>query len=318
MNRLNINTILLATLLSMAGITAEAHDIEEDNGEGTMIFYSWTDEDHTALEVVSNGDGWKYGGDVVIPASVNHEGESYPVTRIGDQAFYECRELKSVTIPESVTAIGKEAFYECDRLNSVTIPEGVTAIGNQAFGGCNELTSVIIPGSMATIGEAAFQNCNKLNSISCYAEEPPAMESENAFEGSVYFKATLRVPAGSVGNYQNTAPWSNFRNITSLKCATPTIVFENGRLSFECATEGVEFEATITPSGNQSVTGSTLFLADVPVRYRVVVYAQKAGYLRSDGATRDITYQMKRGDANSDGSVTIADAIKLAGKVLEQ
>lgn len=295
MNRLNINTILLATLLSMAGITAQAHDIEEDNGEGTMIFYSWTDEDHTALEVVSNGDGWKYGGDVVIPASVNHEGESYPVTRIGDQAFYECREL-----------------------TSVTIPEGVTAIGNEAFGRCYELTSVIIPGSMKTIGEAAFQNCNKLNSISCYAEEPPAMESENAFEGSVYNNATLRVPAGSVGNYQNTAPWSNFRNINMLKCATPTIVFENGRLSFECATEGVEFEATITPSGDQSVTGSTLFLADVPVRYRVVVYAQKAGYQRSDPTTRDITYQMKRGDANRDGSVTIADAIKLAGKVLEQ
>ena len=295
MNRLNINTILLATLLSMAGITAQAHDIEEDNGEGTMIFYSWTDEDHTALEVVSNGDGWKYGGDVVIPASVNHEGESYPVTRIGDQAFYECREL-----------------------TSVTIPEGVTAIGNEAFGRCYELTSVIIPGSMKTIGEAAFQNCNKLNSISCYAEEPPAMESENAFEGSVYNNATLRVPAGSVGNYQNTAPWSNFRNINMLKCATPTIVFENGRLSFECATEGVEFEATITPSGNQSLTGSTLFLADVPVRYRVVVYAQKAGYQRSDPTTRDITYQMKRGDANSDGSVTIADAIKLVERVLEQ
>ena len=295
MNRLNINTILLATLLSMAGITAQAHDIEEDNGEGTMIFYSWTDEDHTALEVVSNGDGWKYGGDVVIPASVNHEGESYPVTRIGDQAFYECREL-----------------------TSVTIPEGVTAIGNEAFGRCYELTSVIIPGSMKTIGEAAFQNCYKLNSISCYAEEPPAMESENAFEGSVYNNATLRVPAGSVGNYQNTTPWSKFKTINMLKCATPTIVFENGRLSFECATEGVEFEAIITPSGNQSVTGSTLFLADVPVRYRVVVYAQKAGYQRSDPTTRDITYQMKRGDANRDGSVTIDDAIKLAGKVLEQ
>jgi len=295
MNRLNINTILLATLLSMAGITAQAHDIEEDNGEGTMIFYSWTDEDHTALEVVSNGDGWKYGGDVVIPASVDHEGESYPVTRIGDQAFYECREL-----------------------TSVTIPEGVTAIGNEAFGRCYELTSVIIPGSMKTIGEAAFQNCNKLNSISCYAEEPPAMESENAFEGSVYQNATLRVPEASRGNYQNTAPWSNFRNITSLKCATPTIVFENGRLSFECATEGVEFEATITPSGNQSLTGSTLFLADVPVRYRVDVVARKAGYQQSDRATRDITYQMKRGDANSDGSVTIADAIKLVERVLEQ
>lgn len=144
------------------------------------------------------------------------------------------------------------------------------------------------------------------------------MESENAFEGSVYNNATLRVPAGSVGLYKNTTPWSKFKTINMLKCATPTIVFENGRLSFECATEGVEFEATITPSGNQSLTGSTLFLADVPVRYRVDVVARKDGYQQSDRATRDITYQMKRGDANSDGSVTIADAIKLVERVLEQ
>ena len=293
MNRLNINTILLATLLSMAGITAEAHDIEEVNGEGTRIFYSWTDEDHTALEVVSNGDGEKYQGNVVIPASVNHEGESYSVTRIGDQAFYECRDLISVTIPEGVTAIGKEAFDECDRL-----------------------TSVIIPGSMKTIGHAAFHDCYKLNSISCYAEEPPAMESD-AFDTPVYANATLRVPDAFIGHYHNTEPWNKFRYITSLKCAKPTIVFENGRLSFECATEGVEFEATITLTGDQSVTGSTLFLADVPVRYRVVVYAQKAGYQRSDPTTRDITYQMKRGDANRDGSVTIADAVELVGRVLE-
>ncbi len=315
MNRLNINTILLATLLSMAGITASAHDIEVENEEGMRIYYSWI-EDHTALEV-TNGDD-SYWGDVVIPATVDYEDETYPVTGIGENAFYSCHDLRNVTIPGSVTSIGYQAFMFCGNLTSIVIPEGVTAIGKEAFYECDRLNSVTIPEGVTAIGNEAFGRCYELNSISCYAEEPPAMESENAFEGSVYNNATLRVPAGSVGLYKNTTPWSKFKTINMLKCATPTIVFENGRLSFECATEGVEFEATITPSGDQSVTGSTLFLADVPVRYRVVVYAQKAGYQRSDPTIRDITYQMKRGDANSDGSVTIADAIKLVERVLEQ
>ena len=55
----------------------------------------------------------------------------------------------------SVTSIEDLAFYNCRSLTFITIPEGVTRIGNMAFEGCSSLKSAIIPSS-AEIGGGAF------------------------------------------------------------------------------------------------------------------------------------------------------------------
>ena len=80
---------------------------------------------------------------------------------IGDNAFYRCSSLTSVTIPASVTIIDDAAFFFCQNLVSITIPDNVTDIGAQAFCGCIGLTSVTIPGSVTSIGEDAFDCCGE-------------------------------------------------------------------------------------------------------------------------------------------------------------
>ena len=57
--------------------------------------------------------GASYRGEVVIPESVEHQGTTYIVTSIGENAFTYCSGLTSVTIPNSVTSIGEEAFRDC-------------------------------------------------------------------------------------------------------------------------------------------------------------------------------------------------------------
>ncbi len=63
-------------------------------------------------EVISNSKK-KNKGIVEIPATVTHEGETYTVTKIGDNAFSGCSGLTSVTIPNSMTSIGESAFSGC-------------------------------------------------------------------------------------------------------------------------------------------------------------------------------------------------------------
>ena len=80
--------------------------------------------------------GGEYSGEVVIPESVEFKGISHSVTSIGEQAFSDCKDLTSVTIPNSVTSIGEGAFSSCSGLTSVTIPNSVTSIGSYAFQAC--------------------------------------------------------------------------------------------------------------------------------------------------------------------------------------
>ena len=88
-----------------------------------------------------------------------------PVTSIGEKAFYNCYDLKSVIIPDGVTSIGANAFDECDNLTSITIPDSVTSIGANAFKNCFYLTSVIIPNRVTSIREATFAYCGSLQSV---------------------------------------------------------------------------------------------------------------------------------------------------------
>ena len=86
------------------------------------------------------------------------------VTTIGDKAF-SATGLNSVTIPNSVSSIGHSAFSDCYGLTSVAIPNSMTSIGERVFGYCIGLTSVIIPNSVTSIGDYAFYGCTGLTSI---------------------------------------------------------------------------------------------------------------------------------------------------------
>lgn len=114
------------------------------------------------------------------------------VKRIEHAAFYNCKNLESITLPESLEEVGESVFAYCNMLEKFegecraivadgrcviidntfrgfafacgvteyTIPSGVIRIGDGAFRGCNTLTRIVVPEGVEVIEDSAFSICN--------------------------------------------------------------------------------------------------------------------------------------------------------------
>ena len=98
------------------------------------------------------------------------------VSTIGDTAFYESRNLRSITISDGATAIGNEAFHGCSNLTKITIPDSVTSIGDYAFVHCTSLSSIAIPSAVEVIRNGVFESCYSLTKLIFLGDAPKASE----------------------------------------------------------------------------------------------------------------------------------------------
>ena len=125
---------------------------------------------------------------VSVPELVPYEGDNYPVTKIGNNAFHSyCANVSQIEFPKTITDVGYQAFRGTEWLNSiqmtdyviigddtlayfhvkestVTIPDGVKHIG-AAFFKNPDITSISIPKSVESISEKAFYYCTSLSEV---------------------------------------------------------------------------------------------------------------------------------------------------------
>lgn len=122
--------------------------------------------------------------EIEIPASVQ---------KIGDHAFADCSNLKTVTFKEQdaskLTTIDTSAFEGCSLMTLFKLPEGVTTINASAFKDCKKISLTDLPTGLITIGNAAFENCTMLR-----VGELPAITAL----GTAAFKNCVNLPFLSV------------------------------------------------------------------------------------------------------------------------
>lgn len=86
-----------------------------------------------------------------------------PVTAISESAFSGCSSLTTIDLPKTVTTIGEYAF-DYSGLETISLPQSLTSIGENAFA-YSDLTSITIPNSVTSIGESTFYGCENLTSV---------------------------------------------------------------------------------------------------------------------------------------------------------
>ena len=119
--------------------------------------------DYTRVESIPTAP-WRSGGAVQDHTILSAE-VSDGITNIGDNAFYNCRDMAQVYIPNSVKTIGQSSFYGCQVLEAVTLSDNITSIGWNAFNQCSALKSITLPVHLKSIEGQAFFMCSGLTSL---------------------------------------------------------------------------------------------------------------------------------------------------------
>lgn len=182
---------------------------------------------------------------------------------IGDNAFYDCRYLTSVKMPETLKNIGTSSFEDCENLVEVNIPDGVTKIEAEAFIYCKSLgditlpeslveigdygfrgvgaSRIILPGSLTKIGKWALSIDVKNDVLEIYYNTNDPREFNNGIFGDSHVEdyATLYVAPGGLEKARETIPWKYFLTIREKEFAGVTGVVDDasGEVDFNSSFE---------------------------------------------------------------------------------
>ncbi len=126
-NKKAVLIVLLSLIISVCCFVACEQKISPTDG----VIYR-VSEDGTYAEVV----GYEGDSQSVRIAEVY---DNVPVTRIGEYAFYNCKNISKIELHSRITSIGNLAFACCENLSEIIIPNSITELGVQIFYRCDNL-----------------------------------------------------------------------------------------------------------------------------------------------------------------------------------
>ncbi|MCR4900683.1 MAG: leucine-rich repeat protein [Treponema sp.] len=206
------------------------------------------------------------------------------ISNIAENAFMNCKNLYSISLPKTIVSIKQKAFSGCSNLVNITIPDEVTTIETGAFSCCSSLTSLTIPDSVTSIGTGVFEQCSSLQELTIpfvgsSKEATSASEStlfayffgKNDFEDST--KITRRISTGTYSYYNVYYYIPN-----SLKKVTVT----GGNLFQDAFMNCSELTSIIIPDGITKIQSSTFCncknLTNITIPNSVTTIDQSAFY----------------------------------------
>lgn len=229
--------ILNTVICSELDLISKVNGLRYHQTGGGEAFVVADDQDITTASILN---------EIKVTGFTSADNYIAKVTKIGHptaaryyQGFRDCKNLKSIEIPNTIEYIYSYSFQNCSSLTSivldqtpikkvyqatfsgcsslksVSLPNSVTEIEPGAFSGCSSLANINLP-QCITLGERAFNNCSSLKVI----DLPKCTTlGENAFYSCSSLSKINATSIISIGNnaFSNTSITNvNFPKLTSL------------------------------------------------------------------------------------------------------
>ena len=147
----NLTEIVISDKLEHIGICAFSYcNLKKTNYLGTID--QWVELSFG--DIASNPT--YFSGDLYINDELLINANLENISRIGNYSFCNCKNLKYVSLPETLITIGAYAFYGCTKLKNMIIPNSVKNMGRGIFVKCN-LTSLSMPIAISSLGNSEFK-----------------------------------------------------------------------------------------------------------------------------------------------------------------
>lgn len=206
---------LFAVLMGTANVYGQyyAYDFSAAAPNGQTLYYKIYDS--TQVSVVSpytrSSDSNYVSGDLIIPETVSYCGTTYTVTELKTHdfmigAFFNCKTLTSIYVPNSVRYMGEYSFAYCSSLVSVHLPDSITYIPNMAFKGCISLPQITLGRCVTNIFSDAFLFCQALMEMHLLNNVAPSVGYRALWD--IPDTARIYIPCGSTASYTSVQEWS--------------------------------------------------------------------------------------------------------------
>lgn len=203
---------------------------------------------------------------------------------IGAEAFYFCKLLESIAIPDSVKTIGTSAFTSCTALETVILPAALTELADNTFARCTSLRSVIlqqglsgigkdvflgapltslhIPASVRTIADNAFEDLTKLTIVTFAPGSVLETVGASAFEGcSLLHSINLPAQVKTIGENA----FKGNGNLIDIQIPAALTEIPNGMFDGCSRIESITIPEGVTSIGDRAFANNASIAAiDIP------------------------------------------------------
>lgn len=240
--------------------------------------------------------------------------------KIPPYAFYYVKNLREITIPETVTEIGEYAFSNCSNLTitlppninklagfeyctqiqELDIPKTVTEIGASAFGNCSNLERLTMHEGIVSIGYRAFSNCSKITNI--VIPESVVNIGESAFSGTGAESVVIPKNVKTIGTYAFGMP--NLKTV-KFECDIPKTGFKYDMFQNSKVIETIEIESMESPSSGSSIFGSyTRMLENLIINGTITVTSSNINFTYCTALTVDSLLNILNALSDNTGKTT--------------